>query len=186
MNEQRPHIKIRCGQLADAPQIAAILVAGQETFRGIWAETILLDLIAAKAEKRHELSSDGGGLTCTFVAEEPSGNLIGYARGGPWRQGSSLYVGELYELFVLPGWHHQGVGTRLFAQVVSFLISKEKKKIRVWTTYGIAAVGYYKRLGGKFLMKKAKTAGGVSWVMECYTWPSLTKLQNFLRLRLAP
>lgn len=100
----------------DAHGIASVHITVQrEIYRGIFPKELFsnVNVETVATDKRQKLLQDIGGKTCTFVAEDSSGSIIGYATGGPRREGPPEYDGELYNIFVLPAYQRQGWGSAL-------------------------------------------------------------------------
>jgi ribosomal protein S18 acetylase RimI-like enzyme len=178
---------IRAATVADARVIALIHVTTQihaykRLIPGIVQRPV--DLENAQKSKREKLLQDRLGDTCTFVAERLDHEIIGFATGGPNREGPSEYDGELYNVFVLPEYQHYRVGSALFVHVIGFLRGKYKKSVLLWVLQNTAAVGFYEKLGGQKIAQREEIAPA-AMTLCCYGWKNLDELDTLLRSKLS-
>jgi ribosomal protein S18 acetylase RimI-like enzyme len=174
---------IRAATIADARAIVLVHVDTQnQAFKGLFSEIAQrpINLDHAEADKRQKLEQDALGKTCTFVADRSGKDIIGFASGGPKRDGPPEYGGELYNVFVLPEYQHQGIGTALFLQVVEFLRAQHEQALLLWVLKNTAAVAYYERLGGQRITERYEQSP-VPMTLLCYAWSNLAKLEISLR-----
>ena len=109
---------IRNFQKADAHSISRVYVqTWQDTYLGILPFGYLYSMSAAQLQrgfidglKRRRIVS--------YVAEE-AGKLIGFISGGYERNGDQIYIGEIYELYVLKDHQRQGAGLELVSALVA-------------------------------------------------------------------
>ncbi|WP_236251130.1 GNAT family N-acetyltransferase [Bacillus sp. NSP9.1] len=114
---------IRTATAADAKPIENVHVeTWRAAYQGILPEDTLSRL---SAEKRADLwrssLSDPHDQEIVFVAEDTGGSIAGFASGGPSRLKHSAYQGEVSAIYLLPGYHKQGIGRRLMQAVAGEL-----------------------------------------------------------------
>jgi hypothetical protein len=102
--EQDMHI--RQATMADVAAIARVHVESwRTTYQGILPDDYLANLTYAQREFLwREILSKRGGHSLTYVVEDDSGDIVGFASGGPERSGDSVYTGELYAIYLLESW----------------------------------------------------------------------------------
>lgn len=122
-------LTIRPARLADAAGIARVHVASwRMAYRGVIADATLDSLSESKraamwAERLKTLAVDPAlREESLFVASDTDDDVVGFARGGRARPLSSgdlpaQYDGELYEIYMGPGFERRGVGRRLAGAV---------------------------------------------------------------------
>jgi GNAT superfamily N-acetyltransferase len=88
-----------------------------------------------------------GDLLSTFVcvAEDPCGQVVGFASGGPERGGRPLYTGELYATYTLQDHQRRGLGRRLKVALVRRLIQAGMASLLVWVLADNAARRFMRR-----------------------------------------
>ena len=105
-------MRIRAAQPPDAAAIATVHV---DSWRTTYKDIVPDDVLAALSYEqrthmwRHILSQSLP-TSFVFVAEAPSGQVIGFASGGPERGGDPDYTGELYAIYLLEAYQRHGLG----------------------------------------------------------------------------
>ena len=89
---------IREASPTDAAAIARVHVdSWRTTYAGIVPADYLADLSYARREQSwHDLLSTPIPSRCVYVAAQDTGEIVGFASGGPERSGNAIYRGELY------------------------------------------------------------------------------------------
>ena len=99
--------------------------------------------------------------------------MIGFANGGPERDGRDDFRGELYGLYVLPSWHGQGVGKRSVVNFAEWLLDSGVDTMLVWTLAANPYRRFYERLGGKPVAEKDIEIGEQKLIEVAYGWHDL-------------
>lgn len=102
-----------------------------------------------------------------------SGEIVGFAVGGPEREGDSVYTGELYAIYLLETYQRQGLGRRLVAAVAQELVRRDLCSMLVWVLVDNPARGFYEALGGRRLHFRPITIGPATLEEVAYGWPDL-------------
>jgi ribosomal protein S18 acetylase RimI-like enzyme len=107
-----------------------------------------------------------------YVAVTAAGQVVGVAMGGPERSGHPQYPGEVYVLYLLPGYHRQGLGRRLMAVVAAHLGAHGMPGllVRVLAANTPARL-FYEALGGVLVLEEEITEDGVVLAQVAYGWP---------------
>ena len=114
---------------------------------------------------------------CNFVAETGSGEIVGFAGGGPEREGDRTYRGELYAVYLLREHQRRGVGRRLACAVARGLLSAGFDSMLLWVLEdNRAARRFYESLGGEQVGRKTIAVGGAGLVEVSYGWKDITGL----------
>ena len=111
----------------------------------------------------------------SFVAEIDDA-LIGFANGGPERDGHENFKGELYGLYVFPDWHGQGVGKRLVTTFADWLLGSGIATMLVWTLADNPYRRFYERLGGKIVAERDIEIGEQKLTEVAYGWDEVATL----------
>lgn len=161
----------RAGQ-ADARAVAEVHVASwRETYRGIVPDAFLDTLSVAE---REQMWARGLAVpdrpSFVFVAADAAGRVVGFAGGGPRRDGDPAYAGELYTVYVLREAHGQGAGRRLVAAVARELAARGMRSMLVWVFEQNPARRFYETLGGTFLGQQQFELGGQMMTEVSYGW----------------
>ena len=169
---------IRPATLADAAGIARVHVdAWRETYASILSADYLAGLsYADRAARWQRILADPEPGTSTFVAEDDTGQIVGFAGGGPRRDGPDAFAGELYAIYLLRCAQGQGVGRRLVAAVAGALAQAGMRAMLLWVFAANPARGFYEALGGQLLAQQPFELGGTTLVEVAYGWPDVAPL----------
>ena len=115
---------LREGDLNDVLAIAQVHVnTWRTTYRGTIPDDYLTQLSYEKRERGwveiFSSAKDTGNFT--YVAEDASGQIVGFANGGVERTGNTIYKGELNAIYILKTYQNQGIGRRLVMATVNRL-----------------------------------------------------------------
>jgi GNAT superfamily N-acetyltransferase len=163
---------IRPALPADAHGIAQVHVASwQTTYRGIIADDVL-DNLQLEPRERYasrviEQPQNGEFI---YVAEDDAGQIIGFASGGPEREGDTEYRGELYAIYLLQAVQGQGIGRQLVTVSAQRLAQEGMHSMLIWVAAENPACRFYEALGGTFVRDKLEILGGQELREIAYGW----------------
>ena len=171
---------IREAHAVDAAAIARVHVdSWRTTYEGILPSDFLASLSYEEREQSWKESlSVPGGKTFICVAEDDEGRVVGFASGGPEREGNSVYRGELYAIYVLERCQRRGVGRCLAAAVIRRLVEQGIDSMMLWVLADNPSRGFYETLGGRRIREKTAEVGGIEVVEVAYGWSNLRDLSN--------
>lgn len=163
---------IREATAADAPAIARVHVESwQTTYRGIVPDEILANLsVDHRARQWARRFGDPDAADFVYVAVNDTGAVVGFASGGPEREGDSVYTGELYAIYLLTGQQGKGIGRQLVRIVAERLAAIGHDTMLVWVLAGNPARRFYAALGGVTVRERPITMGDVSLTEIAYGW----------------
>jgi L-amino acid N-acyltransferase YncA len=165
-------MRIREATVADARAIAEVHVtAWRVTYAGIVPAAHLASLSVEERAGRWSKILTGQDGTFTYVAVDEDGQIVGFASGGPQREGDPAYVGELYAIYLLPDHKGKGYGRRLASTVARRLAREGMPSMLVWVLAENYARGFYERLGGALVGEQPITIGGAELREVAYGWP---------------
>ena len=172
-------MQVRAAGLPDAPSIARVHIdSWRATYTGIVPERFLADLSHADRESWWEaiLRTDPPAIS-TFVAETPGNEVVGFAGGGPEREGNRTYRAELYAIYVFEAYQRRGLGRLLTSALASEFLATGLTSMLLWVLEdNPAARAFYESLGGVELESKTITIGGKDLVEVSYGWRNLARL----------
>lgn len=172
-------MQIRPATLDDAAPLARLHV---DTWRVAYCDILPAAFLDALSyEKREQRWCDRLGQSdpqqFTLVAEEPAGVLVGFASGGPERDGTPGYDGEVYALYVSPSHWRSGIGRRLMVACAQMLLERGFRSGMLWVLEeNQRARAFYEALGGQLLGSKSAAIGEIPVVEVAYGWPDLAVL----------
>ena len=175
-------ITVRAATRADAPAIGRIHAESwRETYRGVLPDRLLQSLSALVRAAMWQGTLEREPPVLLFVAERPSGELVGFAGGGQCRATSLPHDAEVYAIYVLRAAQRRGCGRRLVAAVAAALQARGFRSICLWVLRENAnARAFYERLGGEVVGERTEVDGEDSFDEVAYGWASLDSLGSAL------
>lgn len=173
-------IRIREANPADAGPMARVHV---DTWRTAYAGILPAGHLAGLSYGARE-SMWKGILTTdqarhNLVVETGAGEVVGFAGGGPEREGNPDYRGELYAIYLLEGYQRKGAGRRLFEAVAHRLAADGFASMLAWVLKdNRPACRFYESLGAERLGQKAVAIGGTDLLEVAYGWSDITSLES--------
>ena len=168
---------IRNAVAADASGIARVhVVSWRETYRGIISDQVLDGLsIESRQSFWEERIAAGEPGKYLYVAESDSGEIVGFAAGGPERDGREGYQSELYAIYVIQSYHNRGIGRSLVRRFADDLLEADSEAMYVWVLAENPAVGFYSALGGRKIAERWIDIGQQKLLECCFGWLDLSK-----------
>ncbi len=172
-------VRIRPASPADAGPLARVHVdSWRTTYDGIVPAEYLASLSYRAWEPRWaDILTTDRPATSSFVAETDGGEVVGFAEGGPEREGNRAYRGELYAIYLLEEYQRQRLGVRLVSAVVRRLLVGGFETMLVWVLEeNHGACRFYESLGGEQVGQKTIAIGGAELVEVSYGWRDIGTL----------
>lgn len=116
-----------------------------------------------------------------LVAEEAADGVLGFGTAGRARSFSPPYDGEIYMLYVLPGFQDLGIGRALMQGLFERLLTRRFRSGLLWVLADNPARFFYQSVGGKLIGRRDELIWGVSVEELAYGWPDLSKAVAILR-----
>ena len=169
---------IRAATPADAPAIGRIHVESwRESYRGLLSENLLDSVSAVVRAAMWRGALEHERPISLFVAQRPSGDLVGFAGGGSCRATSLPHDAEVYAIYVLAAAQNCGCGRRLMAALANALLARGFKSLCLWVLEeNASARHFYERLGGALVGEKTEVDGGYQFTEVAYGWRDLSML----------
>jgi ribosomal protein S18 acetylase RimI-like enzyme len=165
-------VTIRDANPDDVPGIARVHVdSWRSTYRGIVPDEVLDNLSYAQREEMWGRIFQNHLPGSTFlVAVDETGRIVGFADAGPSRE--SELDSELYAIYLLEEAQGQGIGRRLFEEIMRRLRRAGFKSMTLWVLEDNPARRFYERMGGRQAREQVITIGkelpqiGYDWDVE--------------------
>ena len=174
-------IRVRAAILGDAGPIARVQVdVWRTTYAGIVPTEYLAGLSYRDRESKWaEILSAERPAESNFVAETDGGEVVGFAGGGPEREGTPTYRGELYAIYLFEEYQRAGVGRRLVSAVARQLVADGFCSMLVWVLEdNRPACAFYESLGGARVGRQTVTIGGADLWEAAYGWKDVAGLTD--------
>jgi GNAT superfamily N-acetyltransferase len=171
-------IHIRPARVADSSGIARVRVASwRSTYQGIVPQEVLdgLSVQEAAGWLTGIIESQASGR-CNLVAQDLSGQIVGFALGGPERTNDREYDGELYAIYLQPGYLRIGIGRRLLLAMAGCLLAQGMQSMLIWVLAENPSRKFYEALGGVYVRQQPITIGPATLSEVAYGWKDLKLL----------
>jgi ribosomal protein S18 acetylase RimI-like enzyme len=172
-------MQIRKAHQEDAHAIAIVRVdSWKSTYQGLLPIRFLDSLSYRDIERYWSgILVDPEKHGATFVAEMPTGQIVGFALCGKTRDVKLKPEGEIFAIYLLQEYQRQGIGRQLFLACANQLRKSGLRGMAVWAleTNQIAR-GFYERMGGEITLRKPAVFGGMRVTQVAYCWYNLNDL----------
>ena len=172
-------IRIRTANVANAAGIARVHV---ESWRSTYASAVSDNFLASLSYRDREsgwinVLSKNPNPDRVVVAETGKREIIGFASGGPEREGNQAYRGKLYVNYLLDKSQSQGIGRKLTSAIAHGLLDDGIASMLVWVLEeNLPARRFYEALGGEPVGQKNITIGEQELPEISYGWADIIKL----------
>jgi GNAT superfamily N-acetyltransferase len=170
---------IRLATPDDADAIARIHVASwQHTYADVLPATFLDSLSTTDDARRWRRMILEQRQLFVYVAERPTGAIVGFAVGGPNHLHDKRYAGELQAIYLDPPWERQHIGTDLVRAVASHLAERGMPSMIVWVLAANPARRFYEALGGGPAGRRQLQLGELWLDAVAYGWTDTRTLEH--------
>ena len=168
-------IGIRMARPADAAGIASIYVdSWRDTYAGILPDAGLLRMSKSDHTASWQRTIKASNLrNPVLVAADEKSNIFGFTSAGPTRDKSLPYEGEIYTLYVAPGWTGQGLGTALLASMFRLFSKAHCHGMVIWALGENPSRFFYEAMGGHLIAERDHAVWGKTMREVGYGWHAL-------------
>ncbi len=168
---------IRKAKCEDAAAIARVHVESwRTTYKGIMPDEVLANLSIERRQAGWTRTlCDLTSPERVFVAENESGEIVGFTSTGPLQDNKDLpFEVELYTIYLLEAYQGKGLGYQLATAAVNNLIEQGKYSMLLWVLAdNKPARRFYEKMGGQHVRNQKFEIGGASLDEISYGWPDI-------------
>ena len=174
-------MRIRTARLTDTAGIAKVHI---DTWRTTYTDIVPAEHLASLSYGNCQTWWDDvlarkRSRSSTYVAEADGCGVVGFADGGPEREGNQTYQGELYSIYILEEYHRRGVGRKLVSAIAQSLLTCQMSSMLLWVLKdNHPSRRFYEALGGEYVGQKAISIGGASILEVAYGWKNIDILAS--------
>lgn len=165
----------------DAAAIARVHIeSSRSAYEGILPAEVLAEMTYERRLRNWSKTlGEAGGNEFVYVAEDASRRVIGFASGGPERDGDDVYDGELYAIYIVDARRRTGAGRGLVHSVAERLAESGFRSMLVWVlAENLPARRFYEALGGARVREKGIERGGRALAEVAYGWADVKTLRD--------
>jgi ribosomal protein S18 acetylase RimI-like enzyme len=165
-------IRIRAAKRGDTKAIGRIQVdTWRDAYAGLLPDKVLLRMSAEieggrwiRVIERKE---------AVVVAEDSKAGVVGFGSCGPSRLGALPFEGEVYTLYVAPGFQGKGIGRRLLRSLFVELELAGMKSALIWVLKANQSRFFYEAMGGRHVADRDERLWGSVVAESGYGWNEL-------------
>lgn len=165
-------IRIRAAKRGDTKAIGRIQVdTWRDAYAGLLPDKVLLHMSAeieggrwVRVIERKE---------AVVVAEDSKAGVVGFGSCGPSRLGALPFEGEVYTLYVAPGFQGKGIGRRLLRSLFVELELAGMKSALIWVLKANQSRFFYEAMGGRHVADRDERLWGSVVAESAYGWNEL-------------
>lgn len=174
-------VNIRLATTNDIQGIAHVEVdSWKKTYKGIITTKFLKRLTHEWSEKRHtNILYDSKKFT--YVAENETGEVIGFAAAGIEDNPLIHFEGELYTLYLLEEYQRKGIGKKLISSVTDYFQDMSINSMLLYVLKeNHSAREFYKVLGGQEIHQGVIQLGELKYKCMIYGWLDLKSINRLV------
>jgi ribosomal protein S18 acetylase RimI-like enzyme len=166
---------IRPAVVSDAAGLARVHIESwRTTYKGIVPDDYLANLsLESRVQNWQRFLSEFTDKYYTYVAQDETGQIVGFVRGGPERKGDEVYKSELYAIYLLQAYQGRGLGKRLALTLMERLVESGFYSMLVGVLTENPACRFYEALGGQFVRSVEIEIGGKMLAESIYGWQDI-------------
>lgn len=173
---------IRLAHLNDAAALARVgIETGRIAHQGQIPDEVLkkvpLEEAYAESERNwtrtlREISEETNPRECIYVAEDETGEVVGFVMGGPSRHDEQ--TGEVYTLYICPAHQRQGLGRRLVHAISTHVAQLGMTTLEIGClAANTPARRFYEALGGRVIRERTFDEDGIPLPGVIYGWAKI-------------
>jgi ribosomal protein S18 acetylase RimI-like enzyme len=153
---------IREATAADIPALADLHV---RTWNATYPDVLKKPTYEIRERQWREAFDVTDGSWFCFVVQAPTGELVGFAKGVPYRHRDLPdFAGELSKIYLLREYQRQGLGRQLVGHVARRFLSQGITSMVLFADADNPSCRFYEAVGGERLLDPAgQFHGGYGW-----------------------
>lgn len=167
-------ISVRQARPEDAAQVARVYIESwHDTYAGILSNRLLCTMTHRGQTARWRAAIRARGRELVLVAECGKHGVIGMTSFGPARDTALGFDGEVYTLYVDPGFYGRGSGRALLQGAFLALRKHGHSSCVIWAHARNPARFFYENMGGKLVAERMAQMMGNTVPEHAFGWRRL-------------
>lgn len=155
-------VGVRPARPCDAEGIARVYIESwHDTYAGVLPARLLCAMTQGGQSARWRAAIRARSREKVLVAEHENFGILGMTSYGPARDRALAFDGEIYTLYVDPGFYNHGIGRSLLRAAFGALRMRGFSSCVIWAHAKNPARFFYEAMGGRLIAERtAKVMGG--------------------------
>ena len=172
-------VSVRQARAEDADQVARVYIESwHDTYAGILPNRLLCAMTPRGQTARWRAAIRARGREAVLVAECGSYGIVGMTSFGPARDGGLGFDGEVYTLYVDPGFYGRGSGRALMQGAFAALRKRGQSSCIVWAHAKNPVRFFYEAIGGRLIAERTAQMMGDAVPENGFGWHKLAIAQR--------
>jgi GNAT superfamily N-acetyltransferase len=168
-------VSVRQARPEDAAQVARVYIESwHDTYAGILPSRMLCAMTPKGQAARWRAAIRARGRESVLVAECGLLGIVGMTSFGPARDGALGFDGEIYTLYVDPGFYGRGSGRALMQGAFGALRKRGHSSCIVWAHAKNPVRFFYEAMGGRLIAERTAQMMGDAVAESGFGWRKLT------------
>lgn len=165
---------VRSARSDDAQSVARVYIESwHDTYPAILPAALLRAMTPKGQAMRWRAAIVGGGRERVLVAECAAHGIVGMTSFGPAQDRDLSFDGEVYTLYVAPGYHGAGIGSALLHSAFGALKNLGCSSGIIWAHAYNPARFFYEAMGGRLVAERSRSMRGTAVPEVAFGWRSL-------------
>lgn len=168
-------VKIRDARMGDADGMAALYVdAWRTSYPGMVPDNVLVRMSRRdQAMQWAHAIAVRPATDAIMVAELGRAGIIAFGSCGPARRTILEHAGEIYTLYVRPGFEDRGLGRQLLFRLFERAIDNGLTSALVWVLSANPSRYFYEAMGARRVAERTERLWGCDLPQTAYAWADL-------------
>jgi GNAT superfamily N-acetyltransferase len=167
-------LTVRQARPTDAADIARVYIdSWHDTYPAMIPHGLLIAMSLSRQTARWHAAI--ARRDAVLVAEDPHAGIIGMTSFGRARDGALGLDGEVYTLYVDPGYLGRGAGRALLSASFSGLAARQCRSCVIWAHAQNNARFFYEAMGGKPVAERVTQLTGAPTPEIAFGWASIAR-----------
>ncbi|HTT82341.1 MAG TPA: GNAT family N-acetyltransferase [Rhizomicrobium sp.] len=172
-------VRIRAARPDDAAAVARVYVESwHDTYAAILPKRLLCAMTPQGQTARWRAAIAANRREQVLVAESSRHGVVGMSSLGPSRDAALGYDGEVYTLYVDPGFLGRGAGRALLRSGFANLRARGFSSCMVWAHARNPARFFYEAMGGRLIAERVQHMMGDAVPEAAFGWRKLALVER--------
>jgi len=172
-------LTVRAARHEDAQAVARVYIdSWHDTYPAILPTELLRAMTPRGQTARWRAAIGGSSRERVLVAEIAQHGIVGMTSFGPAQDRAMGFDGEVYTLYVAPGYFGCGIGSALLGSAFGALRGSSYSSCVIWAHARNPARYFYEAMGGRLVAERVRRMLGTAVPEAAFGWRNLALAQQ--------